>query len=314
MQLQSHYLFAGLFFLAAFLLNGCGDGAHQVPAYTVSGSVSGLVSGAQVTLQLNGNASITMKANGAFTFATPLTQNGNYSVTVATQPPAQTCLVTAGMGSGVSSNVTGIGVHCGPALPVSLVVVPNELPLSVGTVRPLSALGTFANGAIKDVTNAVVWSSSNEAIASVDRSGVVTASEGGEATVSASTGGISAMAKLTVTSPDSYVYAIANNAPGGNPELPADVPVIAQFAMSPECAISPLTTFLASVTNTNGATNLNDVSMTSGPGSRYERPLRLHRRLHWLFRSSDDHRSVFRRDRWAPVTDSSRLRDDAVRD
>jgi Big-like domain-containing protein len=263
MQRQSHCRFAGLCVLAALLLNGCGDATHQVSAYTVSGTVSGLAAGAQVTLQINGNAPIAVSANGAFTFPTTLTQNGSYSVTVVTQPSGQTCVVTAGKGSGVSANVSGIGVGCGPPMPVSMVVAPNQIPLSVGTVRPLSALGTFADGAIKDVTNAVVWSSSNEAVASVDRSGVVTANESGEATVSATTGGISAIAKLTVTSLGSYVYAIANNAPGGNPNLPADVPVIAEYVMSSEGAISPLTPFLVTMPNNS------IYSITRAPGTPY---------------------------------------------
>src|SRR5258708_7666323 len=45
--------------------------------YTIGGSVSGLASGVQVTLDDNSADALTVTANGAFTFATPVTYNGS---------------------------------------------------------------------------------------------------------------------------------------------------------------------------------------------------------------------------------------------
>jgi uncharacterized repeat protein (TIGR03803 family) len=86
-----------------------------IKTYTISGSLSGLNSGAQVTVRNNAGDPTTVKANGTFSFATPIPYNGSYAVTVATQPPAQTCAVTAGSGSSVTSNVSGVSVACGLA-------------------------------------------------------------------------------------------------------------------------------------------------------------------------------------------------------
>ena len=86
-----------------------------INTYTISGMVSGLNTGAQVTVQNNGGDPTAVKANGAFSFATPVSYNGSYAVTVAIQPPAQTCTVTAGTGSNVASNVSGVSVACNPA-------------------------------------------------------------------------------------------------------------------------------------------------------------------------------------------------------
>jgi uncharacterized repeat protein (TIGR03803 family) len=86
-----------------------------INTYTISGTVSGLNTGAQVTVQNNAGDPATVKVNGSFTFATRVLYNGSYAVTVAIHPPAQTCTVTAGTGSGVTANVSGVSVACSPA-------------------------------------------------------------------------------------------------------------------------------------------------------------------------------------------------------
>jgi uncharacterized repeat protein (TIGR03803 family) len=83
--------------------------------YTISGTVSGLNTGAQVTLQDNAAGLATVKANGSFSFGTPILYNGSYAVSVAIQPPAQACTVTGGTGTGVTSNVSNVTVTCVPA-------------------------------------------------------------------------------------------------------------------------------------------------------------------------------------------------------
>ena len=80
--------------------------------YTVGGTLTGLTSGQQVTLRNNGADPKTVTANGAFTFATPVTSNGSYAVTVGTQPTGQTCTVSNGTGSGVAANVSNVTVTC----------------------------------------------------------------------------------------------------------------------------------------------------------------------------------------------------------
>ena len=83
--------------------------------YTISGNVSGLNTGAQVTLQDNAADPATVKANGTFSFGRPILYNGSYAISVAIQPPAQACTVTGGTGTGVTSNVTNVTVTCVPA-------------------------------------------------------------------------------------------------------------------------------------------------------------------------------------------------------
>jgi hypothetical protein len=80
--------------------------------YAVGGTVSGLGVGQQVTLKNNAADPLTVTANGAFNFSTPVAYNGSYSVTVGTQPTGQICTVNSGSGSSVTASVSSVSVSC----------------------------------------------------------------------------------------------------------------------------------------------------------------------------------------------------------
>ena len=109
--------FAG-FLLVAFALTGCGGkggGGASPPAaatstYTISGSVSGL-SGIGLVLQNSGADNLPVSTTN-FTFSTPVTTGGAYSVTVFTQPTGQTCSVANGSGAVGSANITTVQLSC----------------------------------------------------------------------------------------------------------------------------------------------------------------------------------------------------------
>ena len=84
-----------------------------LPAYTVGGTVSGL-NGSGLVLQNNAGDGLAIVDNGSFEFATPVLDQQNYEVTVATQPtqPSQTCLVVNGSGTVDGADVTNIEVSC----------------------------------------------------------------------------------------------------------------------------------------------------------------------------------------------------------
>ena len=80
--------------------------------FKVKGTLTGL-SGGSVVLQNNGGDDITLSADGAYEFATPIESGAAVDVKVLTQPlaPAQTCVVTGG--TGVMGNAdTNIPVKC----------------------------------------------------------------------------------------------------------------------------------------------------------------------------------------------------------
>ena len=78
--------------------------------YTVGGTVNGL-SGTLV-LENNGSDSLTLTADGTFTFPTTELTGASYSVTVQTQPTTQTCTVSNGSGTISNSNITNVTVTC----------------------------------------------------------------------------------------------------------------------------------------------------------------------------------------------------------
>jgi len=96
---------------AALLVVGCGGSTVNT---TISGTVIGLSGGTSVGLTDNGSDTITVGANGAFTFDVQVASGSGYAVTIATQPAGEFCTVTNGSGT-IDSNgdpVTNVVVSC----------------------------------------------------------------------------------------------------------------------------------------------------------------------------------------------------------
>ena len=108
-----------------------------------------------------------------------------------------TATVTASTG-GVSGLAT-VSVSA-PAVPVSVTVSPSTGSVAVGATLNLSAQAFDANGRVVAGVQ-FSWSSSDQSVATVDASGLVTGVAAGSATITASTGGVSGSAAVTVTNP-----------------------------------------------------------------------------------------------------------------
>jgi uncharacterized repeat protein (TIGR03803 family) len=100
--------------VAAGVLSACGGGGGSgggPSTYSVGGTISGLTE-AGLVLADNGGDKLPVTANAAtFTFSTPISSGGTYTVTIATQPTGQTCTVTSGAGT-VNAKVTSVSVAC----------------------------------------------------------------------------------------------------------------------------------------------------------------------------------------------------------
>ncbi len=93
---------------------GAGGSKTSPVSYTIGGGVSGLW-GTGLVLQDNGADSLTINANGNFTFSGLISAGAVYNVAVSTQPPDQTCATTNGSGT-ANSNVMNIQVACSSAV------------------------------------------------------------------------------------------------------------------------------------------------------------------------------------------------------
>ncbi|MEP4485994.1 MAG: hypothetical protein ABJ013_10225 [Halioglobus sp.] len=81
---------------------------------TIGGLLTGLVAGDTLILQNNAGDDLTLTADGAFTFVTPVDSGDPYAVTVLTQPvgPSETCTVSNGSGTTPAANVDTVTVTC----------------------------------------------------------------------------------------------------------------------------------------------------------------------------------------------------------
>ena len=94
---------ASLTFLVA-----CGDNSNSEPmlAGPISGTVIGLSNGNELVVQNNDTNTTVVSVNGNFSFATPVSVQESYSVTVLTQPSSQICTVLNGNGTGAMVNLS----------------------------------------------------------------------------------------------------------------------------------------------------------------------------------------------------------------
>ena len=108
---------------------GGGGGASPAPTptptpvtYSIGGSITGMGSGTQLVLSNNGSDSLTVNANGTFSFTNKIASQATYQVTIKTQPTGQVCALNNGSGTVATSDVSNLAITC---------VYPTNLPLSM---------------------------------------------------------------------------------------------------------------------------------------------------------------------------------------
>ncbi len=117
------------------------------------------------------------------------------------------------VGCGVNpGNPVAGGPGGGPSSPeatlVSIAVTSASPSLMVGSTRQLTATGTYSDNSSKDITSSVQWTSATASVASVNSSGLATASSPGTCTITATLGSISGSTTLTVTAAASTLKSI----------------------------------------------------------------------------------------------------------
>lgn len=104
--------------------------------FNVGGTLNGLTNGASVELQLAPNVgtadTLSLNADGNFTFPNPLLDGSVFTVTVLSQPNGQSCTVANSTGTLNGADVTNISVNCvtGAILVSGQVFDDNDLPLT----------------------------------------------------------------------------------------------------------------------------------------------------------------------------------------
>jgi uncharacterized protein YjdB len=86
----------------------------------------------------------------------------------------------------------------GPTL-TTVTVSPSTPSVAISKTQQMVATGTYDNGAIDNVTDSANWSTSDNSIATVSSTGLVTGVAAGTATISATLNGLSGSTPVTVT-------------------------------------------------------------------------------------------------------------------
>jgi len=106
-----------------------------------------------------------------------------------------TVVITNAAGS-VTSNAAGLTVN---VVLQSITISPANYTIQLGFALKLTVRGTYNDGEIKDVTQSVLWMSTNPGVAAVDNSGNAMALTTGQTTMQATVDSMSASTNLTVT-------------------------------------------------------------------------------------------------------------------
>lgn len=189
---------------------------------TISAEVDGVVGTAEVIVQLAGVVSIAVSPASAtvvagltqsFTAEATLedgsTADVTSSVTWLSSDEGVAIAAAGGTYTGVSAGAVTVTAQIDdvsgtasltvtPPEVVSVEVAPSSLVLAAGETATLTATATYTDGSTADVTDSAVWTTDALGVASVV-SGLVTAEDAGDATITATLDGASASASVTVT-------------------------------------------------------------------------------------------------------------------
>jgi trimeric autotransporter adhesin len=245
------------------LLCGCGGGSSSHPVTLVSITVTA------ATTTIAPGTTTPFKATGVNSDGSPIDLTS--SVVWSSSAPAVAAVNDAGTPGLVRGMVPGssriIAVSGGVsgetqvtvALPQSITVTPESAVSIVGTSQQFKAVGTFPGGATQDLTPFAAWSTSDPNLATISAAALASAGvSAGPVTVSASLGGISGTATLTVAT------VVSISVTPGNPTL--DAGVTQQFKASgtlsdPKATVRDITTL---VTWSSG--NLSILGITTNGG------------------------------------------------
>ncbi len=148
--------------VAVLGLTACGGGSSQSSqssppnaTYQITGTVSGLSSGASINLQDNGADTLKVANNGGFSFPTALANGASYRVSISAAPSGETCTLVNPSGKVGTTNITNVQVACSASsTPVSYTetIVHSFGGFSGDGVYPMASLFMDASGNLYGTT------------------------------------------------------------------------------------------------------------------------------------------------------------------
>jgi hypothetical protein len=216
MNILKHYtkkLLCSAGFLSAALLAGCGGGGDQgrdpvlglAPATLVSVAVTPEVASIAIgatqqfmaTAVYSDGSARDVTANAAWSSATAATATMKAGTGIAVGVDAGTSVIAAAFEGKTGSSVLTVL----PAKLLSIAVAPSKPQVNVGVSQQFQAIGTFDNNTTRDITAVSTFASATTTVATITPGGMALAKSQGTSVISATSGGLSGSATLTVTPP-----------------------------------------------------------------------------------------------------------------
>ncbi len=195
---------------------GTSDAATDTDATSDSASADSATPPSLVQIQINPTGASIAKGTTQQLTATGIYSDDSTSdlsamVAWSSSDPTKAGVGATGLASGVDVGSVTINAQLGSVMGtttlsvtaatlVAVDVTPATTTIAPGTSVQLSATGTFSDATTQDLTATATWSSSAEGVATVASGGLATGVSGGDATISASFGGLTGSAHLTVSS------------------------------------------------------------------------------------------------------------------
>jgi hypothetical protein len=193
-----------LVLLLSLLLQGCGGPRTML-------STSPRLTGLEITPQASSIAlglTAQFKATGKFSDGSSMDETKSAMWTSSNGIVASidtTGFVTSHSMGNATMIATVKGISSSAALTVSkatmasIAVDPSAPSMVLGSATQLKATGTYTDHSTQDVTNTVIWESSEPNIAVVSSAGLVVSRSIGDASITATAGSVNASCKLTVS-------------------------------------------------------------------------------------------------------------------
>ena len=146
--------------------------------------------------------------------------------------------------------VTGTAVlHVTTAVLSQIQVTPPTKSIANGTTQQFTATGIYTDSHTQDLTNSVVWTSNNGAVATVDAVGLATGHGVGTAIIGANQGGITGAALLTITDATLVSIAITPTAPSTPNGLTVQFTAIGTYTDSTTQNLTSTASWSSTLTN-----------------------------------------------------------------
>jgi uncharacterized protein YjdB len=202
--------------------NGGSGGGTPRSVSSVAVTPSTVTLTVNATQQLQANAKYSDNSAGDITATATWTSSDIKVATVSatglvTAVAAGTATITAK--SGEQSGTSIVTVTAAPSTVTSVAVTPSSVTLTANGTQQLQANANYSDHSASDVTASAVWTSSDTTIATVSKTGLVSAVAPGSATISAKSGGQTGTSSVTVN-PAQRVLTSINITPA-NPSLSA---------------------------------------------------------------------------------------------